>query len=229
MARVQGDVSRHDPPLPVPVPRSSFVMPVSGGFRSRREGKRGLRTFCGFARRPTAKGRASAAGSRESRGPRLGAFAGRVPPPFPVRFTPEARLPLVAETWSSCTGGVVLHAPDLDFPAETPNCGITTALPFQPWASRCPLEKQGITYPWSRMWVRSIATQSLSGTVTCQTVPSSFTCGRQPRLVLRARRRARRGFFPACPAWPASVAARHLSAMVLPTSDVMDPTLLPPR
>ena len=48
VACVQGDVSRHDPLLPVPVPRSSFVMPVSGAFRSRREGKRRLRTFCGF-------------------------------------------------------------------------------------------------------------------------------------------------------------------------------------
>jgi len=48
MALMQRDVSRHDPPLPVPVPRSSFVMPVSGAFRSRREGKRRLRTFCGF-------------------------------------------------------------------------------------------------------------------------------------------------------------------------------------
>jgi len=32
----------------VPFPRSSFVMPVSGAFRSRREGKRQLCTFCGF-------------------------------------------------------------------------------------------------------------------------------------------------------------------------------------
>ena len=56
VACVQGDVSRHDPLLPVPVPRSSFVMPVSDAFRSRREGKRGLRTFCGFARRPTGRG-----------------------------------------------------------------------------------------------------------------------------------------------------------------------------
>ena len=31
-------------------------MPVSDALRSRREGKRGFRTFCGFARRPTARG-----------------------------------------------------------------------------------------------------------------------------------------------------------------------------
>jgi 1-aminocyclopropane-1-carboxylate deaminase/D-cysteine desulfhydrase-like pyridoxal-dependent ACC family enzyme len=31
-------------------------VPVSDAFRSRREGKRGLRTFCGFARRPTGRG-----------------------------------------------------------------------------------------------------------------------------------------------------------------------------
>ncbi len=49
MAGVQGDVSGHVPWPPVPFPRSLFVMPVSDRFRSRREGKRGLRTFCGFA------------------------------------------------------------------------------------------------------------------------------------------------------------------------------------
>jgi hypothetical protein len=32
VACVQGDVSRHDSPLPVPAPRSSFVMPVSDAF-----------------------------------------------------------------------------------------------------------------------------------------------------------------------------------------------------
>ena len=51
VACVQGGVSRHDPRLRIPVPRSSFVMPVSDAFRSRREGKRGLYTFCGFVRR----------------------------------------------------------------------------------------------------------------------------------------------------------------------------------
>ena len=71
VACVQGDVSRHDPLLSVPVPRSSFVMPVSDGFRSRREGKRGLRTFCGFAgararvcaRRPGLPGQGHESGS----------------------------------------------------------------------------------------------------------------------------------------------------------------------
>jgi hypothetical protein len=53
MPCMQSHISGHDPLTPVPFPRSSFVMPVSDAFRSRREGKRGLRTFCGFARQPT--------------------------------------------------------------------------------------------------------------------------------------------------------------------------------
>ena len=36
------------------------------------------------------------------------------------------------------------ESPNPDYPAETPNGGITTTLPFQPWAGRFPLEKQGI-------------------------------------------------------------------------------------
>ena len=44
MAGVQGDVSRHDPSA-WPVPRSSFVMPVSDAFRSRREGSGGSARF----------------------------------------------------------------------------------------------------------------------------------------------------------------------------------------
>ena len=49
VARVQRHISRHDPSPPVPFPRSSFVMPVSGRFRSRCEAKPGRRTFYEFA------------------------------------------------------------------------------------------------------------------------------------------------------------------------------------
>ena len=60
-------------------------------------------------------------------------------------------------------------APDLDSRAETPNCGITTALPFQPRAGRRPLEKQGITVTV----IKDVGTRQgkESGAVTCRTAP----------------------------------------------------------
>ena len=54
VACVQGDVSRHDPCPPVPVPRSSFVMPVSDWFSPRTDGTSGECTICGFDQRTTA-------------------------------------------------------------------------------------------------------------------------------------------------------------------------------
>lgn len=61
---------------------------------------------------------------------------------------------------------------DPDSRTETPICGITTALPFQSWAGRCPLEKQGITVFVVKDVGRGEAWLERDG--TCLTVPLHF-------------------------------------------------------